>query len=301
MTAQSKTAAAANRVALVTGAADRVGAAIAARLAADGWKVIVHYRASADKAKATVARIKEAGGEAAAVKADLANSKQRDRLMAAAAKPFGPLTLLINNASSFERDAVFDLDEDLWDAHFAVHAKAPAFLSRDFAAQLPADAKGNIINIVDERVLDLAPSYFSYTVSKAALWTMTRTLAQSLAPRIRVNAIGPGPTVPPPHVKQADHDRRLKELPLQDSAGPEGIADGVIAILGLPTMTGQMICLDGGEHIEWPARRGPTPRTPTPSPPQRLARSRVGGDGTEQDKPRLARSRNAATGQSAKK
>jgi NAD(P)-dependent dehydrogenase (short-subunit alcohol dehydrogenase family) len=194
------------------------------------------------------------------VKADLASRAQRSKLVANAAKPFGPITLLVNNASNFERDSVADLDEELWDAHFAVHAEAPAFLSRDFAAQLPDGPDGNIVNIIDERVLDLSPAFFSYTLSKATLWTMTRTLAQSLAPRIRVNAIGPGPTVPPPHVRQADHDARIRELPLQQSADERGIADGVVAILGLPAMTGQMIVLDGGEHLEWPVRRNPTPR-----------------------------------------
>lgn len=260
MKAPSAPAAATSRVALVTGAADRIGAAIATRLAAEGWQVVVHYRRSADKAKATLARIAAAGGRAAAVKADLTSRTQRSRLIAAAARPFGPLTLLVNNASLFERDSVMDLDEKLWDVHFAVHAEAPAFLSRDFAAQLPEGAEGNIVNIIDERVLDLSPAFFSYTLSKAVLWTMTRTLAQSLAPRIRVNAIAPGPAVPPPHVPQAAHNRRVKELPLQRSADENGIADGVIAILGLPSMTGQMIALDGGEHIEWPERRKPTPR-----------------------------------------
>jgi NAD(P)-dependent dehydrogenase (short-subunit alcohol dehydrogenase family) len=249
-----------SRVALVTGAADRVGAAIARRLARDGWAVIVHYRSSAEKAEAVAAEIRAAGGQAATIGADLADRSQRAGLIADAAKPFGPLTLLVNNASLFERDSVADLDEALWDAHFAVHAEAPAFLSRDFAAQVPADANGNIVNIIDERVLDLSPAFFSYTLSKAVLWTMTRTLAQSLAPRIRVNAIGPGPTVPPPHVSPEAHARRLTELPLGRAADAEGIADGVAAILTLDAMTGQMIALDGGEHIEWPARRGPTPR-----------------------------------------
>ncbi|WP_055045369.1 SDR family oxidoreductase [Devosia sp. A16] len=249
-----------SRVALITGAADRVGAAIARRLAGEGWAVVIHYRASAEKAEALAAEIGAAGGMAATVAADLADRPQRARLIAEAAKPFGPLTLLVNNASLFERDAVADLDETLWDAHFAVHAEAPAFLARDLAAQLPAVARGNIVNIIDERVLDLSPAYFSYTLSKSVLWTMTRTLAQSLAPRIRVNAIGPGPTVPPPHVSAEAHARRLLELPLGRSADADGIADGVVAILGLDAMTGQMIVLDGGEHIEWPARRGPTPR-----------------------------------------
>lgn len=250
------------RAALVTGAADRIGAAIARRLAADGWSVVVHYRSSKAAAEETVARIVAAGGAATAIAADLADRRQRASLIAAAAAPFGPLTLLVNNASSFEPDSVADLDETLWDAHFAVHAEAPAFLARDFAAQLPEGATGNIVNIVDERVLDLSPAHFSYTLSKTVLWTMTRTLAQSLAPRIRVNAIAPGPAVPPPHVPQERHDRRVAELPLGRAAGPEGIAEGAMAILALDSMTGQMLTLDGGEHLEWPARRGPTARRP---------------------------------------
>jgi len=249
------------RTALVTGAADRIGAAIAKRLAADGWRVLVHYRSSAERARATVADIRAAGGDAAPVKADLTKRSQRARLIAGAAKPFGPLTLLVNNASLFERDSVFDLDEAAWDAHFAVHVEAPAFLARDFAAQLPDGVHGNIINIVDGRVLDLSPAFFSYTLSKSALWTMTRTLAQSLAPRIRVNAIAPGPTAAPPGVSLAAYKRRQAELPLGRGASPDEIADGVLTILATPSMTGQMIALDGGEHLEWPARRGPTPRT----------------------------------------
>jgi NAD(P)-dependent dehydrogenase (short-subunit alcohol dehydrogenase family) len=248
------------RTALVTGAADRIGAAIAKALAADGWNVVVHYRHSARPATETVTAIAAAGGAAAAVKADLASRAQRNKLIAAASKPFGPLTLLVNNASLFERDAAIDLDEKLWDAHFAVHAEAPAFLSRDFAAQLPDGASGNIINIVDERVLDLSPAFFSYTLSKSVLWTMTQTLAQSLAPAIRVNAIGPGPTVPPPGANTAGYRRRQKELPLGHGADPAEIARGVLAILSLPSLTGQMLALDGGEHLEWPDRRGPTPR-----------------------------------------
>jgi NAD(P)-dependent dehydrogenase (short-subunit alcohol dehydrogenase family) len=248
------------RVALVTGAADRIGAAIARGLAAEGWAVIVHCRHSRDKAEATAAGIAANGGRAAVVAADLADRTERAGVIAAAAAQFGPLTLLVNNASSFAPDSAADLDEALWDAHFAVHVEAPAFLSRDFAAQLPAGADGNIVNIVDERVLDLSPAYFSYTLSKAALWTMTRTLAQSLAPRIRVNAIGPGPVAPPPHVTQEAHDARVGELPLGRSASPGEIAKGVLASLALPSMTGQMLVLDGGEHIEWPSRRAPTPR-----------------------------------------
>jgi NAD(P)-dependent dehydrogenase (short-subunit alcohol dehydrogenase family) len=250
------------RIALVTGAADRIGAAIAAALAASGWKVVIHYRSSAEKARATRDAIAAAGGDVALVKADLAKRPQRARLIADAAKPFGPLTLLVNNASTFEPDAATDLAEDLWDAHFAVHAEAPAFLSRDFAAQLPAGASGNIVNLIDERVLDLSPAFFSYTLSKATLWTMTRTLAQSLAPRIRVNAVAPGPSVAPAGVSPAGFKRRQAELPLGRAGSLAEIAQAVLAILDTPMLTGQMLAIDGGEHLEWPSRRGPTPRRP---------------------------------------
>lgn len=248
-------------VALVTGAGERIGAAIALALAQAGHAVIVHYRNNGAGAQRIIAQIQAAGGQATALRADLADRNQRANLIAEAAKFFGPLTTLINNASIYQRDSARDLDEALWDAHFAIHAEAPAFLSRDFAAQLPEGATGNIINIIDERVLDLSPAYFSYTLSKSVLWTMTRTLAQSLAPRIRVNAIAPGPAVAPPSIPQAKFDRRRAELPLQHAADADGIAAGVIAVLGLPSMTGQMLALDGGEHLEFPARRGPTPRS----------------------------------------
>lgn len=247
-------------VALVTGAGGRVGATIARRLAAAGHAVLVHYRSSADGAREVVSDIEAAGGRAALVQADLCNRAERKSLIAEAAKSFGPLTLLVNNASLFERDAATDLNEDLWDAHFGIHAEAPVFLARDFAAQLPGGTEGNIVNIIDERVLHLAPSYFSYTLSKSVLWAATRTLAQSLAPRIRVNAIGPGPTLPPPGQTDAEFDAALQRLPLQRAADPDEIADGLLFILSARSMTGQMLALDGGQHIEWSPRRGPTPR-----------------------------------------
>lgn len=247
-------------VALVTGAADRVGATLARRLSREGYAVLVHYRRSAAQAEAVVAEIVAAGGRAATVRADLANRTERASLIAAAAEPFGPLTLLVNNASLYERDSAADLDERLWDDHFAVHAEAPVFLSRDFAAQLPAGVEGNIVNLIDERVLNLSPAYFSYTLSKAVLWTATQTLAQSLAPRIRVNAIGPGPTIAPPHQPPDYLEAARARLPLRRSADPDEIADGLMAILLLTSMTGQMLALDGGAHLGWPKRRGPTPR-----------------------------------------
>lgn len=249
-----------DQIALVTGAATRIGAAIARRLAGEGFAVVIHYRSKPEEAEALAADIRESGARAATLQADLADRTQRSRIIAEAAAHFGPLTLLVNNASSFDRDSARDLDEALWDQHFAIHAEAPAFLARDFAAQLPPGAKANIINLIDARVLDLSPAFFSYTLSKSVLWTMTRTMAQSLAPDIRVNAVSPGPAVPPPGVTPEAHAKRNAELPLGEAADAEGLAEGVIAILKLPTLTGQMLALDGGEHLEWPARRDPTPR-----------------------------------------
>lgn len=250
-------------VALVTGAANRLGAAIARTLAGAGYAVIIHHRGGAEDAKALAQEISLSGGRAAALKADLANRRQRAALVARAARPFGPLTVLVNNASSFEPDSLADLDEALWDRHLAIHLEAPAFLSRDFATQLPDGSQGNIVNVVDERVLHLTPNYFSYTLSKAALWTMTQTMAQSLAPRIRVNAIGPGPTLRERGQSEVAFRRSQAASPLGYGATSADVTDALLYLLRARSVTGQMLALDGGKHIGFPATRGPTPRKPS--------------------------------------
>lgn len=249
-------------VALVTGAANRLGAAMARALASSGHAVVIHHRSGAEEAKALVAEINATGGQAIALKADLAVRRQRASLIEKAGKPFGPLTVLVNNASSFEPDSVADLDEALWDRHFAVHLEAPAFLARDFAAQLPADAQGNVVNIIDERVLHLTPNYFSYTLSKAALWTMTHTMAQSLAPRIRVNAIGPGPTLQEKGQSESAFARSQQSAILGYGARPGDVCAALLYLLEARSVTGQMIAVDGGKSLDFPATRGPTPREP---------------------------------------
>ncbi len=248
------------RVALVTGAANRIGAAIVLRLAEAGYKVVIHYHSSIESAKALVTTLADAGLAAALVRADLTRRAQRAALIGKAARPFGPLTVLVNNASLFDPDSVADLDETIWDRHFAIHAEAPMFLARDFAAQLPANQPGNIVNITDERVLHLTPNYFSYTLSKAVLATATTTLAQSLAPHIRVNAVGPGPTLAHKGRTEAAFQRAREALPLGYGANPAEIAEGVLYLLNSPAITGQMIAIDGGRHISFPERHGPTPR-----------------------------------------
>jgi NAD(P)-dependent dehydrogenase (short-subunit alcohol dehydrogenase family) len=248
-------------VALVTGAGDRIGAAIVTALAEAGHAVIIHYRSDAEGARALRKRIRASGGRAEILRADLTRRSQRSTLIARASALLGPLTVLVNNASTFEPDSAGDVDEALWDAHFAVHAEAPVFLARDFAAQLPAGIEGNIVNIIDERVLYPTPAYFSYYLSKSVLWTATRTLAQSLAPAIRVNAIGPGPVLPHARQSRAEFDQSVARLPLQRHADPAAIAQSVVTLLSMPSLTGQMLALDGGEHLAYSAHRAPTPRS----------------------------------------
>ena len=247
-------------VALVTGAAGRLGAAIATGLADAGYAVLIHHRGGADDAAALAAAIRAGGGDAAPLKADLANRRQRAALIERAAKPFGPLTVLVNNASAFEPDSVVDLDEALWDKHFAVHLEAPAFLAGDFAAQLPDGEQGNIVNIIDERILHLTPNFFSYTLSKSALWTMTQTMAQSLAPNIRVNAVGPGATLREAGKSEAAFRRSQASAPLGYGASADDVVEAVLYLLRARAVTGQMIAVDGGKHLDFPATRGPTPR-----------------------------------------
>lgn len=247
-------------VALITGAADRLGAALAHALAATGYRVIIHYATSADKARALVSKIAATGRQAASVQADLTKRADRSTLIAKAAAPFGPLSVLVNNASIYEKDSPQTLDEVLWDQHFAIHAEAPVFLARDFAAQLPENTEGNIVNIIDERILHPTPASFSYNLSKSVLWTATQTLAQNLAPRIRVNAIGPGPILPEAGQSPQSFAARNTKSLLGSVASPDDVVKTLLFLLDSPAITGQMLAIDGGEHLSWSERRGPTPR-----------------------------------------
>lgn len=244
------TSAAPAPVALITGAARRIGRAIALDMAAHGWAVGIHYRHSREEADAVVADIRRSGGTAAALAADLADFTGVAGLVPACTHALGaPPSCLVNNASEFHLDSIDVLEEATWDLHQDINLKAPVFLAQAMLRHLPDGVEGNIVNIIDQRVWKLTPDFFSYTISKAGLWTATRTLAQALAPRIRVNAIGPGPVLQSVHQTPADFAVEQASTLLKRGPSPEEIAAAVRFILAARSMTGQMIALDAGQHL----------------------------------------------------
>jgi NAD(P)-dependent dehydrogenase (short-subunit alcohol dehydrogenase family) len=240
--------------ALVTGAGRRVGGALALALASAGLDIAVHHRSSAGEADEVVAQIRAMGRNAVAVAADLAQPHETASLVARAAAAIGPLTLLVNNASLFHADRFGALDLALWDRHFETNLRAPILLAEAFAAQVPPaieDGAAMILNILDQRVLHPNPQFFSYTLSKAALFTATRTMAQALAPRIRVNAVGPGPTLASIHQDASAFAAEAQATPLSRSVAPQDICDAVVYLLGARSVTGQMIAVDSGQNLAW--------------------------------------------------
>lgn len=243
--------------ALITGAARRIGRAIALDLARHGWNVAIHYRRSRVEAEALAEEISRSGVDAAAIPGDLANPADVNALVPRCAEALGAPSCLINNASEFQVDTVASATMETWDQHLDINLKAPIFLAQALSLNLPDGRSGNVINIIDQRVWKLTPDFFSYTISKAGLWTATRTLAQALAPRVRVNAIGPGPVLKSVHQTDGDFAAEVQSTLLKRGPRPEEIAAAVRFILGAPTLTGQMIALDGGQHLTWADTPGP--------------------------------------------
>ncbi len=239
------------KIALVTGGAKRIGKSIALRLAENGWSVAIHYRKSAAKAEVVAAEVRLRGGRAMTVAADLGNEAEVVTIIPRVMAELGPLTLLVNNASVFEMDKADTVTRESWDKHLEANLRAPFVLSQAFAKQLPEGEQGNIVNLLDQRVWKLTPYFISYTIAKMGLWTLTRSLALAYAPRIRVNGIGPGPTLPSPRQTEEQFAAQSAAMPLGHGATPQEIARGVLYILSAPSMTGQMIALDGGEHLGW--------------------------------------------------
>jgi NAD(P)-dependent dehydrogenase (short-subunit alcohol dehydrogenase family) len=236
---------------LVTGAAKRLGRAIALDLASDGWNVAVHYNGSEDDADSAAQAVRAFGGEAATLRCDLSKEAQTATLVDRAVKELGPLTALINSASLFENDDWHSATRKTWDDHIEINLRAPLLLSQLFAKQLPKGEQGNIINIIDQRVLKPTPQFLSYSVSKAALYWLTVTLAQGMGPNIRVNAVGPGPTLRNPRQSQEDFSRQRDATILKRGADPADICAAVRYLLAAPAVTGQMLAVDGGQHLIW--------------------------------------------------
>ncbi|MBO6719335.1 MAG: SDR family oxidoreductase [Rhizobiaceae bacterium] len=244
----------AGKVALVTGGAKRIGAAIARGLAEAGFSVAIHCRNSKGEADELAAEIMRAGGNAQVFVADLGTPEACNALIDAVADALGPVRLLVNSASVFEPDEATDLDWERWGRHFAIHLKAPVALTSRFAAALPAELDGLVVNVIDQRVWRLNPRFFSYTLSKSALWTATQTMAQALAPRIRVNALGPGPTVKNDRQSDADFRRQTESVILGHGPTLEEFTRSILYLWEAKSVTGQLLAIDGGQHLAWETR-----------------------------------------------
>ena len=237
------------QTALITGAAQRIGRAMAIDLAAAGWRVAVHYNGSAEAAEETVSTIRAAGGTAEALDCDLSDETHTADLIDRAVDALGPVGLLVNNASLFEKDMPDTVTRDSWNAHMDVNLRAPFLLSQAFMRRLDAASEGNIVNVCDQRVLNLGVGFTSYSLSKYALWGLTQMLARDLAPRVRVNAIGPGPTLPSPRQTAEQFADQWRATPLERPVDLGDICRALRFILDAPALTGQIIALDSGQHM----------------------------------------------------
>ena len=248
-------------VALVTGAGRRLGRAMALYLAGRGYDLALHHASAAAEAEALAEEIRAAGRSALPFRADLLEEAQAAALIPeVAARMGGPVVLLVNNASIFEYDDIETATRESWDRSFGSNLRAPFVLTQAMAAQglepgrdeagEPV-AAGLVVNMIDQRVLKPVPDYMSYGIAKAGLWAMTRMTAQALAPRIRVNAIGPGPTLRGGRQTEAQFARQRAATPLNRGANPADISAALGFFLDSPSVTGQMICADGGQHLAW--------------------------------------------------
>ena len=237
---------------LITGGAARIGAVIARGLAKDGWAVCTHYNRSDALAETLCNEIIATDGQAVSVQADLTSHADVERLITNAAEALNqPLTALINNASTFSPDTAQTMTQAMFDYHMDVNLRAPIMLARDFADQCPKETDGVIINMIDQRVLKPNPTYFTYSLSKAALYNSTKTLAQAFAPHIRVNGIGPGPTLQNTGQDEEMFLKEAKHTLLERPSPPDDMLAGVRYLLGAKSVTGQMIAIDSGQHLTW--------------------------------------------------
>lgn len=239
------------KTALITGAAKRIGRAIALDLAQQGYAVALHCNQSRPEAESLAAEITAANGTAVVVQGDLGHEDQVLPLIPQAVAALGPIGLLVNNASLFEYDSAHSATRESWDRHMEANLRAPFVLSQQMVNHLPPTHSGVIINLIDQRVWNLTPHFTSYTLSKAGLWTLTQTLALAFAPQVRVNAIGPGPALPSSRQTPEQFAAQEAKMPLRHGTNPVEIAQAVRFLVASQSMTGQMIALDGGQHLCW--------------------------------------------------
>ncbi|MCV6596282.1 MAG: SDR family oxidoreductase [Mangrovicoccus sp.] len=249
------------RRALVTGAGKRLGRAMALALAEDGYDLAVHYASSAEAAQEAASQIRAMGRQASALQADLLNEAETENLMDRAAKALGgPIHVLVNNASIFDYDNLRSATRASWDRHMESNLRAPFVLTQALAAQMPAAApdeqgeplaQGLVINMIDQRVRKLTPAFMTYTIAKMGLWAFTQTAAQALAPHIRVNAIGPGPTLQGARQSAEHFAAQRAATVLKRGSDPAGMVRALRYFLSEPSVTGQLICVDGGQHLGW--------------------------------------------------
>ncbi|HEV7383510.1 MAG TPA: SDR family oxidoreductase [Phenylobacterium sp.] len=237
--------------ALVTGGARRIGRALVVCAADAGYDVAIHVRAVDDEAEAAAAEVRARGRRAAILACDLRKEATTVALVGEAEAELGLVTLLVNSASVFEEDAFTDMNRASWDAHMETNLRSPLMLAQVFARRLPAGREGLIVNLLDQRVLKPTPEFFSYSLSKAALWDATKMLAQALAPRIRVNGIGPGPTLPSVHQTAAEFEAEVRSTLMGRPVSPAEIAAALRYLIDAPSVTGQLIAVDAGQHLAW--------------------------------------------------
>ncbi len=237
--------------ALVTGAARRIGRGLALALADLGFDVVVHCRTSTSEAQQTAGAIEARGRRAAVVGADLEDPEQARALVGRAAEALGPITVLVNNAAIFELDRPDSVSERSWSRHMEIDLHAPFLLIQSLARDLPPGRDALVVNLIDQRVLNPTPNYTSYTVAKAGLLALTRHLALALAPRVRVNAIGPGIVLAAEGLGEAGFGSLVAAAPLRRAATLDEMSAVLRMMVETPSLTGQMVALDAGLHLGW--------------------------------------------------
>ena len=245
-----------NKNLLITGAATRIGKAIALHFAERGWNIAIHYFKSSSKAKNLKKIIEQNWSKAVLIKADLKNTKQVEKIIPLAKKQLGTIDCLINNAALFEKDDILNFTTKSWNDHLNINLLAPTILIKQFAKQASKKTKSNIINIIDQRIFKLTPIFMSYTLSKSALYTLTKTMAMRLSSNIKVNGIAPGPTIKSKRQTTKHFNKQAKSTLLKKPVGPEDICDTVEFLINNNSITGQVIPVDSGQNLTWDIKSG---------------------------------------------